>query len=211
MRVTTSDQRPARVGGLVLAAGRAHRFGGAKLLAAFRGGTLVSHVLATAGAARSRGLLVSIHAVVAEGDEPVERLARENGATPVVNPDPGRGLSSSLTIGLNAMSADLDAALVFLGDQPLVRLDVIDAVVRAWHQGTSSVVRPRYGAAPDVPGHPVLLARDVWPLAAQREGDGGFGARFAPGAPGVLVVDVPGDNPDVDTPADLLALKDLRR
>jgi hypothetical protein len=57
----------------------------------------------------------------------------------------------------------------------------------------------------------VLLSRGVWPLAEQLEGDTGFGRRFAPGAPGVSVLDVPGDNPDIDSPADLLTLKDRER
>jgi len=194
----------------VLAAGLGRRFGGAKLLATFRGRGLVSHVLEAATAARARGLLASVHAVVAEGDAPIERLAAGAGAAIVANPEPGRGLSSSLKLGLAGLPPDLDGVLVLLGDQPLVRLEVMEALVSAWRRGGFSVVRPRYASTPDVPGHPVLLARRVWPLADRLEGDSGFGKRFALDVPDVMVLDVPGDNPDVNTPADLLTLKDPR-
>jgi molybdenum cofactor cytidylyltransferase len=192
----------------VLAAGLGRRFGGTKLLVTFRGRPLVSHVLEAAAAARDRGLLASVHAVVAEGDAAIAKLAASAGAAVVTNPEPGRGLSSSLKLGLAALPPDLDAVLVLLGDQPLVRPGVMEALVNAWRQGELSVVRPRYASAPDAPGHPVLIARRLWPLAAGLEGDSGFGSLCAPDAPDVMLLDVPGDNPDVDTPADLLALKD---
>jgi CTP:molybdopterin cytidylyltransferase MocA len=194
----------------VLAAGLARRFGRAKLLAGFAGRAIVDHVLDTVTEAMRRGLLADVVVVVAESDREIQELARRRGVTPVVNPDPGRGLSSSLALGLSALPAELEAALILLGDQPLVRVDVIETLLRTWRQGAPVAVRPRYAQSPDAPGHPVLLSRDVWPLAEQLEGDSGFGRRFAPDAPGVTVVDVPGDNPDIDTPADLLILKDRK-
>ena len=201
--------RRSRVGGLVLAAGLSRRFGGAKLLADFRGRALISHVLDVAGASRRRGVLANTCVVVAAGNEVVAVLARESGATVALNPDPALGLSSSLRIGLAAMPREVDAALLLLGDQPLVRLDVIDALVQSWLTGTSDLVRPRYAGSSNTPGHPVLIGRDAWPLAGRLEGEAGFSALFAPGAAAVTLIDVPGDNPDVDTPADLLSLKDL--
>lgn len=195
-----------------MAAGLGRRFGGAKLLATFSGRRLVSHVLDVAGAARDRGLLASLHVVVAKGDTTIEKVVLAAGADIVTNTDPARGLSTSLQIGLAALPADLQAALVLPGDQPLVRLEVIEALVSAWRRAGAGagMVRPRYALAPLTPGHPVLLDRRIWPLARRLHGDSGFGALFAPGDPEVLVLDVAGDNPDVDTPADLLMLKDPR-
>lgn len=200
-----------RIGAVVLAAGLARRFGRAKLLAGFAGRAIVAHVLEVVTAARQRDVLDEAVIVVAESDREILELARRNEVTPVINPDPGRGLSSSLALGLSALPTDLDAALVMLGDQPLIRLEVIEALLCAWRDGTAVAVRPRYAASPATPGHPVLLSRSVWPLAEQLEGDTGLGRRFAPGSPGVTVVDVPGDNPDIDTPDDLFTLKDRER
>jgi len=204
-------KRPASVGGLVLAAGLGRRFGGSKLLASLGDRTLVSHVLEAVSAAQANGLLAGAYVVAAERDGPIADLTRQVGATLVPNPDPSRGLSSSLRLGLAALPGTLDAALVFLGDQPMVRVEVIEKLIDAWREGGTGVVRPRYARTPETPGHPVLLARPVWRLAGRLEGDSGFNPQFSPGAADVRVIDVPGDNPDVNTPADLLALEDRHR
>jgi CTP:molybdopterin cytidylyltransferase MocA len=124
-----------------------------------------------------------------------------------LNDAPDRGLSGSLRRGLAALGADAGAAIVLLADQPLVRQDVVAALVGGWRAGLGVVLRPRYAGAPDEPGHPVLLDRVVWPLAAALEGDRGLGSLFPPGAAGVALIDVAGRNPDVDTPDDLTTLE----
>ena len=99
------------------------------------------------------------------------------------------------------------AALVVLGDQPAIRRDVIDEVVRRWRITGAEAVRPRYAEAPDEPGHPVLLDRSLWQAVSLLEGDTGPG-RLLPGR-SVELVDVPGRNPDIDTPADLAGFSRL--
>jgi len=192
---------------VVLAAGPARRFGGAKLLAPLHGRPVVAHVLEVVRQARAAGIVADARAVVAADDDPVAALARAAGAATVVNDAPARGLSSSLRCGLAALGPDAGAAFVLLGDQPLVRLDVLAALVAAWRDGRGVLVRPRYAEAYVEPGHPVLLDRSVWPLAERLEGDTGLGLLLPPGSPGVALIDVAGRNPDVDTPADLHTLE----
>ncbi len=191
---------------VILAAGRGRRFGGAKLLAEWRGRPLLGHVLDVVAAARASGFLADARVVMAADDAGVAALSRSAGVPCVVNPAADQGLSTSLRCGLAALPADAGAALVLLGDQPMIRLDVIARLAATWRAGGDPVLRPRYAGAPDAPGHPVLLGRAVWPLADRLEGDAGLGALFASGAAGVTIVDVPGTNPDIDTPADLHAL-----
>jgi molybdenum cofactor cytidylyltransferase len=194
----------------VLAAGLAQRFGGRKLLATLGGRPLVSHVLETVSAARASGLLAGVVVVAEEGNDPVSDMAKRSGAALAWNRDPSRGLSSSLALGLSALPDQLDAALVFLGDQPLVRMDVIRSLIDAWRNGEDeALIRPRYARAPDTPGHPVLLPRPFWALARGLEGDRGLGSRLATET--VHIVDVAGDNPDVNTPADLASLEERYR
>lgn len=195
----------------MLAAGLSRRFGGNKLLANYSGRAIVSHVLDVLSAAQARGLIAGIYVVAADGDDAIADLTRRVGATLVLNRDPSRGFSSSVKLGLTALPATLDAVLMLLGDQPTVRGDVIERLIDAWLKGSSAVLRPRYAGTPDIPGHPVLLARSVWDLAGGLEGDAGFGLPFGPGEVDVQLVAVAGDNPDVNTPADLLALEDRRR
>ena len=165
--------------------------------------------------ARKRGLLDGGHVVVAADDERALALARAGGLDPVINDAPKLGLSHSLRLGLAALEGQTaeepGAALVFLGDQPLVRLDVVEALVGAWRQGSGPVVRPRYEGSPDAPGHPVLLARSIWARACRLEGDRGFGALLDSSPLETVTLDVKGDNPDVDTREDLNALEGFSR
>jgi len=102
---------------------------------------------------------------------------------------------------------DVDAALVLLGGQPLVGLDVVAVLIAAWHERLGGLIRPRYAASPAEPGHPVLIDRSLWPLVERLEGDAGLGTILPAGSPGVALIDVDGRNPDVDSPMDLQALE----
>ena len=204
-----------RAHALILAAGQGRRFGGGKLHALYRGRPLLSYVLDVVKVARKRGLLDGGHVVVAADDERALTLALAAGLATVINDAPELGLSRSLRLGLAALEArtieEAGAALVFLGDQPLVRADVVEALVAAWQQGGGPIVRPRYEGRPDAPGHPVLLDRSIWARARQLEGDRGFSALLDSIPSETVMLDVKGDNPDVDTPADLNALEGFSR
>ena len=196
---------------LVLAAGRGSRFGGSKLQAQYRGRPLLAYPLAVVAAARERGLINGGCVVVTADDDASCRLVRTMRLEPVTNTAPERGLSYSLQLGLAALedAAQPTAALILLGDQPLVRLEVIEAVISAWYAGRGTIVRPRYEASPDVPGHPVLVERSVWPVIRALKGDAGL-ASGTIGAVGTLI-DVTGINPDVDTLTDLQTLEVLQQ
>jgi len=194
---------------LLLAAGTGTRFGSNKLLALWRGRPLVSHSIAVITSLRDQGVVTGATAVVRADDDAVAGLLRQAGIRLIMNPRSELGLAHSLRLGLGAL-AGLDAppetTLVFLADQPAAPVEAAEEVVRAWQLGGGAVVRPRYSANPDEPGHPVLLDRDVWGLAERLTGDQGLGHVLANTPDLVVHVDVDGVNPDVDTPADLSRL-----
>lgn len=196
---------PVKVAALLLAAGRGTRFGGQKLEATLRGTPLFGHVAATVDTAIRAGTLSQCLTVVAAGDSGVRQLVVDCGFGLVENPAPRDGIASSLKLGLQCLAADpaIGAALILLGDQPLLRLEVIIALTDRWHQLGHSA-RPRYSAHPDQPGHPVLLDRSLWKLAESTSGDAGL--REVLTADQVEIVDIEGRNPDVDTPQDLMSL-----
>jgi CTP:molybdopterin cytidylyltransferase MocA/SAM-dependent methyltransferase len=119
----------------------------------------------------------------------------------VQNPDPGRGLSSSLRTGLAAIPAATDAALILLGDQPFVSAATIRAIIEEGSRTDRPIVAPRY--ASDGGRNPVLLKRSVFTLADGTHGDRGLGPLLAANPGLVGEVAVPGENPDIDTRADL--------
>jgi molybdenum cofactor cytidylyltransferase len=199
-----------RVHALLLAAGQGARFGGNKLLAPLHGRPLIAHAAGTLAQAIMDGVLAGGVAVISPGAAVVLRALDTTGLTLVENPDAAAGMATSLQHGLQALAVQeprVDAALIVLADQPGLRLDVIAAVVSHWAR-SGGTTRPRYAASPDEPGHPVLLDRADWPLANRLTGDQGLRHLLA-GRP-VTLVDVPGVNPDVDTPADLRRLEDTR-
>ncbi|HEU5170640.1 MAG TPA: nucleotidyltransferase family protein [Gemmatimonadales bacterium] len=195
----------------MLAAGRGERFGGDKLLAPLGGRPLLAHTLGAVRSALRAGAPARGCVVVAADRPALAALARDAGLEPVTNPDPASGLGDSLACAARWLDdvharGGPAAAVIFLGDQPRVRPDVVKALVSAWRAG-SPYVRPRYAEEPDAPGHPALVDRAVWPIAARLAGDQGLGPAL--GARGVhpAIVEVPGRNPDVDTPADLVQLE----
>ncbi len=194
-----------KIAALLLAAGRGSRFGGDKLRAPLRGTPLIGPVAATIDSAIRAGTLARCVAVIAEGDAGVRQLVVDCGFEAVENRDVSAGISGSVRCGLEALAGDpsIGAALIILGDQPLLRLEVVLALVDRWHQLGRSA-RPRYAKAPDQPGHPVLLDRSLWKLAEAATGDRGLGGILS--ANNVEIVDVAGRNPDVDTCDDLSSI-----
>ncbi|HEU5303674.1 MAG TPA: nucleotidyltransferase family protein [Gemmatimonadales bacterium] len=205
----------SRARALILAAGEGRRFGGDKLHAPYRGRPLLTHVLEVVEAARRRGLIDGGHLVVGANDDLARTWARRADLETVINDAPENGLSHSLRLGLAGLETscpeEVGAALTFLGDQPLVRLETVEALLDRWHQEAGDIFRPRYQANPDVPGHPVLLTRRTWRAAGRLRGDQGFAGLVTASSFKIVRVDVPGDNPDIDTRADLLGLEESPR
>lgn len=194
--------QPGGVCALVLAAGRGSRFGGDKLLALHRGQPVLHHVMAAAAGASNAGWLTRIIAVVPAEQAVLSGIVTESSGQLVIQPDPHAAMASSLRLGLDA-AAGADAALILLGDQPLVSPETIGLLVAAHRVTPDAIIRPRYDANPDQPGHPVIVPARWWPLLRGDEGEQGFGQLLMTEAVPSIDLPVPGHNPDIDTPADL--------
>jgi CTP:molybdopterin cytidylyltransferase MocA len=185
-----------RIGCLVLAAGAASRFGGRKQLAPLAGRPLLEHALASAAAAS----VDRVHVVLGANADAILATIDRHGVVPLVCADWELGMSAPLRAGIAAV-ADCEAAVVLLGDQPLVTAAAIDRVLAARNPGNDAI-RATYSGNP---GHPVVLEHRLFDAVAELEGDAG--ARGLLG--GTRVLEVPCDDVadplDVDHPADLRA------
>lgn len=192
-------RKPGWVAGIVLAAGGASRFGGAKQLAPLLGRPLLEHSLATLAAARVDRRFVVLGAEAVRIREEVDL----HGAEPVVCADWAQGQARSLAAGI-AAAGDAGAAMIILGDQPLVSPAAIERVIAA-RDGGALAVRATYEGKS---GHPVLLERELFGEALALEGDAGARALFS--GRGDAVLEVPcedlGSAVDVDT---IEALREL--
>ncbi|MFF0468589.1 NTP transferase domain-containing protein [Micromonospora zamorensis] len=187
--------------GLLLAAGAGRRYGRPKALVELDGVPLVRRGITLL----RDGGCTPVHVVLGAGADEVPDLP---GAVPVRHDGWPEGLGSSLRRGLASLPADVPAAVVVLVDQPLLSPAAVRRV-RAAYAGGALVAVATYAGRP---GHPVLLARETWPLL-DRYAVGDRGARDLLRDRPDLVVEVPCDDVgaplDVDTPADLLRLRAL--
>jgi CTP:molybdopterin cytidylyltransferase MocA len=169
----------------VLAAGRGTRFGGRKLEAICAGKPLGRWVLdAVAEAGLGPGTIVT----------GPEGIGFAEGWAELVNPQPERGLGSSLAHAAQAaLDARASALLVLLADMPLV--------TPAYLRELAAASAPAATRQPD--GHagvPALLDRALLEKAAELGGDRGAGSLLG----GATLLDPPlAMLRDVDTPADL--------
>ena len=177
---------------LLLAAGLSRRFGGpGKLLADWRGNPLALHAADTLAGLPLRRRV----AVCRAGDAELARLLSARGFDIVANPDPGRGLSSSLALGIRALVA-ADAVMVALADMPRVSSLHLRRLIEA--ACTAPIVASTSGGGAPTP--PAIFARQMFPALLALEGDTGARDLLHDAT---LVTAPAGELVDVDTLQDL--------
>jgi molybdenum cofactor cytidylyltransferase len=191
------------IAAIVLAAGRATRFGGPKVVAPLAGTALVRHVVERLQESSIDELLV----VAGDEADEVGRAINGTQARLAVNPHPEAGLSESLRIGLHASPADAEAILIALGDQPLIDPGIIDLMIAAWRGKRGMIIVPIYNGER---GNPVLFDASLRAELMLLEGDQGARPLLDSHSSYVyrLLVDVPPPR-DVDTPEDLKEIERL--
>lgn len=138
----------------------------------------------------------------AGGCDPITVVVRPGtqvaGGVVVVNPDPARGMRSSLELALDA-AHDCDALAMLLADMPGVAPGAVTASCRSWRPGR--IVVATYSG---VRGHPIVMAPGLWREALTlARPDEGARALLRERPQLVDEVSVTGDATDLDTPQDL--------
>jgi molybdenum cofactor cytidylyltransferase len=196
-----------RIAALLLAAGQSSRMGSNKMLEEIDGRPMV---------ARTAQRLLSSHArpIVAVLGNQAEAVDRALGKLPVErveNPDFADGLSTSLKRGLAALPAEIDGALICLGDMPLIAGRDLDRLIAAFNplEGRAIIVPTRRGQR----GNPVLWSRQFFPEMMALSGDAGARKLVAEHADLVAEIEMDNDSVliDIDTPQALAELREKVR
>lgn len=201
---SVSDPSAApRIAGLVPAAGSSRRLGVDKRRLAHEGRTVIE---VTVDRLRRGGLHPIV--VVLEPDSPCAALPglQRDAVILVVNPDPDRGMLSSIRAGLAALPADVDAAAVQPGDHAFIPPSAVRALVAGFVRVGPALLVPRY---PEGRGHPLIIPRELFDDARACDDRVGLRQLIARCADRVveLALDHAGADADLDLPEDLQRLR----
>ena len=194
--------RAPRIAAVILAAGLSSRMGMNKLLQEWRGKPLLRWTVEAALASEARPVIV----VTGHEAAQTEVALRGLDVTVVRNPAYREGLSSSVKVGLSALPASADGALILLGDMPEIRSTLLNRMIAAFSpaDGRSICIAVHEGRR----GNPVLWARGLFGEIAEIIGD--KGARHLLEAHEEQLCEVDADAGvlrDVDTPDALARLR----
>lgn len=185
----------ATVTAIILAAGQGQRIGQPKLFLESGGRTFLEAVLATLDQAGVRDV-----AVVTRGELLKRASELAPGRMVLANPDPERGMLSSLAIGVRE-STVVDGYLIWPVDHPHVAARTVELLLTAFQAGNTAAKPVHRGRA----GHPVIIPRKLARDLPAGDVRGGLAKVLADlGVPVELVmVDDPGILKNINEPYDL--------
>src|SRR3977135_2545836 len=128
---------------IILAAGRSIRMGQNKLLLSFQGKTLIVRAADTLLASEVDEVVV----VLGHEAEKVRAQLQGKQVRLVHNPDYCDGLSTSVRVGVSAVSPQAEGIMIYLADQPLLEPGDINFMIKAFvlaKDANKSIVVPLF-------------------------------------------------------------------
>jgi molybdenum cofactor cytidylyltransferase len=138
---------------LLPAAGASRRMGRPKLLLPVDGRPMVAGVVEALRGGGVREIVL----VTAPGDEALQTWARQNGVTVAINPDPGRGMLSTIQEGVAALAGNLEGEILLVSpaDLPHLKADTVAGLLRKMIETGAPLAHPTYHGQR---GHPLAIA-----------------------------------------------------
>ena len=155
------------ISGIVLAAGAAKRMGQQKLLLDFQGKPVLSRVLEAVLASQLYEVicvvreLKQIRQKISLGDEKLRWLTNEKAH---------EGQSTSVIAGLKAISPKSEGALILVGDQPLVKTELINSLIDLFNKNPSLIAAPTFQGQTR---NPVIFHKELFSDLLKLTGDRG--------------------------------------
>lgn len=192
---------------IVLAAGGSQRLGRPKQLEPWGDTNLLGHILRTT----ELFPVDEIWVVLGYDSERIIEETDLGDAGVVENPEWEEGIASSIRVGLDALTrmSRCDRALIVIGDQPDVSVDVVTALLESHNRSGKPVTVPKYRYSA---GNPVVVDRSLWPRLMSLAGDEGAKRLWQAHPEWVNEVWFPESSPrDVDTELDVAELQPRHR
>jgi len=143
-----------KIAGIILSGGASRRMGTPKALLRFQNETFLDRLIRLFG-----GVCDPIIVVVGEHADPIRSgIKRGRDVRFAVNPDPERGMLSSLQCGLSLVPSDADAAMFLPVDHPNIEASTIETLAARFRADRAPVTVPTYAGEH---GHPVCIARQL--------------------------------------------------
>lgn len=193
---STAPSRP-RIAAIVLAAGQSRRMRGRnKLTEEIDGTPLLRRVVERL----SQSQVDTITCVLAADSDVTDALAGA-GVSTIINPRAAEGMGTSIAAGIAALGAEVDAAVLVMGDMPDIAPGDIDRLAAAFDPGEGRAI-VRATSADGRPGHPVLFGRRFFEALRGLDGDQGARAIVAEHPDWLVDVALSGESAltDLDTP-----------
>ena len=142
------------ISAIVLAAGQSIRMGAQKVLLPYGKSTVIEHIVNVL----NKGGVDEVVAVTGHQSENVAAALRSTAVKIANNEQHLSGMLSSVRCGIRAASADAQAYLVALGDQPSIRVSVVAALISAFAEEQTDqglILIPTFDHHR---GHPLLIS-----------------------------------------------------
>jgi len=135
---------------IILAAGSSRRMGTQKMIMPYGKSTILETVIDNVLNSKVDHIVVVLGA-----DQDKIRSTIEGKPVQIsYNRDHENGMLSSVICGIRSLPADADTALIFLGDQPGIPPEIINAVIDAYNDELKGIVIPVHNYRR---GHPLLV------------------------------------------------------
>jgi CTP:molybdopterin cytidylyltransferase MocA len=142
------------IAGIILSGGASRRMGTPKALLQFQNETFLDRLIRVFSA-----VCDPIIVVVGEHADRIQSgVARSRDVLFAVNPDPERGMLSSLQCGLALVPAGAEAAMFLPVDHPHIEVSTLQTLAARFHADRAPVTVPTYAGEH---GHPVCIARQL--------------------------------------------------
>jgi len=154
------------ISAIILAAGLSSRMGRNKLLLPLGKQSIIEHVVEIVSKSRVDEIIV----VLGKDAKDIELVLDRFEIKTILNSDYVDGQSTSVKVGIKAINNRSEGALFFMGDQPMIKVEIINNIIDEFLNSDNSIIVPTYNTKR---GNPVLFGSRWFSDLNQVQGDKG--------------------------------------